>query len=56
MGKGTITNIKIVGDNTDVQVKGETGLNLSFALKFTPDMPHLIYGLGVQAMMGGPRN
>jgi hypothetical protein len=54
--KGTITNIKIDGDNADVQVKGETGLDLSFALKFTPAAPHLIDGLGVQAMMGGPKN
>lgn len=56
LGKGTITNTKIVGDNADVQVKGETGLDLSFALKFTPAVPHLIDGLGVQAMMGGPKN
>jgi hypothetical protein len=56
LGKGTITNIKIDGDNADVQVKGETGLDLSFALKFTPAAPNLIDGLGVQAMMGGPRN
>jgi hypothetical protein len=56
LGKGTITNIKIDGDNADVQVKGETGLDLSFALKFTPAAPHLIDGLGVQAMMGGPKN
>jgi hypothetical protein len=56
LGKGTITNIKIDGDNADVQVKGETGLDLSFALKFTPAVPHLIDGLGVQAMMGGPKN
>jgi hypothetical protein len=56
LGNGTITNIKIDGDNADVQVKGETGLDLSFALKFTPAAPHLIDGLGVQAMMGGPKN
>lgn len=56
LGKGTITNIKIDGDNADVQVKGETGLDLSFALKFTPAAPHLIDGLGVQAMMGGPKD
>ena len=56
LGKGTISNIKIEGDNADVQVKGETGLDLSFALKFTPAVPHLIDGLGVQAMMGGPKN
>ncbi|MCE2994041.1 MAG: hypothetical protein LW863_00495 [Flammeovirgaceae bacterium] len=56
LGKGTISNIKIDGDNADVQVKGETGLDLSFALKFTPAAPHLIDGLGVQAMMGGPKN
>jgi hypothetical protein len=56
LGKGSITNIKIDGDNADVQVKGETGLDLSFALKFTPASPHLIDGLGVQAMMGGPKN
>jgi hypothetical protein len=56
LGKGTITKIKLDGDNADVQVKGETGLDLSFALKFTPAAPHLIDGLGVQAMMGGPKN
>jgi hypothetical protein len=56
MGKGTITNIKIDGDNADVQVKGETGLDLTLALKFIPDAPHLIDGLSVQAMMGGPKN
>jgi hypothetical protein len=56
MGKGTITNLKIDGDNADVQVKGETGLNLTLALKFLPDAPHLIDGLSVQAMMGGPKN
>jgi hypothetical protein len=56
MGKGTITNLKIDGDNADVQVKGETGLDLTLALKFIPDAPHLIDGLSVQAMMGGPRN
>ncbi len=56
LGKGTISDIKIDGDNADVQVKRETGLDLSFALKFTPVAPHLIDGLGVQAMMGGPKN
>ncbi len=56
LGKGTMSNIKIEGANADVQVKGETGLDLSFALKFTPAAPHLIDGLGVQAMMGGPKN
>jgi hypothetical protein len=56
LGKGNISNIKIEGDNADVQVKGETGLDLSFALKFTPAAPHLIDGLGVQAMMDGPKN
>lgn len=54
IGKGTITSIKIDGDNADVQVKGETGLNLTFALKFTPDAPHLMDGFMVQARMGGP--
>jgi hypothetical protein len=56
LGKGSITSIKINGDNAEVQVKGETGLDLSFTLKFTPAEPYLIDGLGVQAMMGGPRN
>jgi hypothetical protein len=56
LGKGTITNIKIDGDNADVQVKGESGLDLAIALKFIADAPHLIDGLGVQAMMGGPKN
>jgi hypothetical protein len=56
MGKGTITNLKIDGDNADVQVKGETGLNLTLALKFISEAPHLIDGLSVQAMMGGPKN
>lgn len=56
LGKGTITDLKIDGDNADVQVKGETGLNLTLALKFLPDAPHLIDGLSVQAMMGGPKN
>lgn len=56
LGKGTITNLKVDGDNADVQVKGETGLDLSLSLKFIPDAPHLIDGLSVQAMMGGPKN
>jgi hypothetical protein len=56
IGKGTISNLKVDGDNADVQVKGESGLDLALALKFTSDAPHLIDGLSVQAMMGGPKN
>jgi hypothetical protein len=56
MGKGTITNLKVDGDNAEVQVKGETGLDLTLGLKFIPDAPYLIDGLSVQAMMGGPKN
>ncbi|MBL7834143.1 MAG: hypothetical protein JNK18_09315 [Cyclobacteriaceae bacterium] len=56
MGKGTISNLKVDGDNAEVQVKGETGLDLTLGLKFIPNAPYLIDGLSVQAMMGGPRN
>lgn len=53
IGKGKILSLKRTDNKLDIEVKGESGATITFALTFLKATPFLIDGFSVQVTMEG---